>query len=137
MNASSLLEWCRDRDVRLTSVGEKLRWSAPKGVISQRVLQQLQDHKQDLLEALNDRAGSKTLSIRQPAIVRTGPDWVRGDQLANLPEIIQGLVCEREGWRPGSWATYLGYKAERCHELHPDLAEKYEFAASLLRKGED
>lgn len=139
MNAALLLEWCRDHGVHLTPHGEKLHWAAPPGVVSDSIQDSLRQYKRELLDVLMGCGPSQGYLIgcanppQSKAFERAR--WLTGTQLQPLPETIQGLVCEREGWSPASWAEYLIYKANRCRDLYPAVAEKYEFAASLLHKG--
>ena len=42
--------------------------------------------------------------------------WVSGEAMEQLSETMQGLVCERDGWTPDSWARYLQYRAGRCDD---------------------
>lgn len=61
--------------------------------------------------------------------------WVEGDVLDELPEQLQGLTIQREGWTPESWACELQRKADLCVGRHIDTAEIYRRAATLLRRG--
>ncbi len=143
MNAADILYWCAENDVRLATCGERLRWNAPKGTVSGPIVNAFRQHKPELLERLRndpvestalDYATSKTgMGGSQPEI--RVPAWVRGKALERLPEVVQGLVCEREGWTPRSWAEYLCYKARACRNLHPDLADRYDEAARRLWHG--
>lgn len=67
--------------------------------------------------------------------LNTGPwpaRWMTGPSLDTLTRQPQGLVREREGWTPESWANYLRSRAGRCDERHGDVAELYRRAARLL-----
>lgn len=61
--------------------------------------------------------------------------WIVGPKLDRLPEPVQGLVCRHDGWTPQHWADYLNCKAQRCEELHADLAGRYRLAARLIGRG--
>ena len=60
------------------------------------------------------------------------PQWVGEQELGQLSEFVQELVCPRVGWTPSAWAKELRRKASLCETMHPDVAARYEVAAGLL-----
>lgn len=162
MNAAQILHWCEEHDVRIASYGDQLQWNAPKGTVSDEFKETLRRHKRELLRILSpqrpitlftdlglgvqseprrlavaERNDSQPL-VPARAVARARlrrPTWVTGPSLEVLPEVLQGLVCEREGWSPDSWAEYLLFKARACRALHPELADRYEEAARKLCHG--
>lgn len=162
MNAPKILNWCRTHNVQLVTNGDRLRWSAPKGTVSAEFTEALRRHKTELLQILSPERSStpfadpglggqveqRSLAVVelndcQPLVpprvaTRTWPrprSWVTGQSLEALPEVFQGLVCEREGWSPDSWSEYLVFKARACRAFHPELADRYEEAARRLCHG--
>lgn len=157
MTPMGILRWCEEHGVRLAVQGDRLHWRAPKGVMSEQVRSDIGSHKYELLAlvgmmypedlanhvdptAVAGRAGVRPGTADRArwrdwtAALDGSPrsEWVTGDALRSLPEELQGLVCEREGWSVNSWALYLRRRAHLCRELHPDLAGRYQVAARLL-----
>ena len=57
MNVAQLLSDLRDRDVTLWAEGDRLRYRAPKDVLTPAQLDSIKKHKTDILEILRTDAG--------------------------------------------------------------------------------
>ena len=59
MTAAALVADLRKRGVALAVVGDRLRWRAPKGVMTEAMVKALRCHKADVLAALNARKAQR------------------------------------------------------------------------------
>ena len=74
MTVASLLETLRSRDVQLWTEGDQLRCSAPGGVLTAELREQLRDRKEEILDFLRSAAA---LSRQERAIVPLQPSGGR------------------------------------------------------------
>lgn len=104
MTAHELLSDLKCRGIDVVVVGDRLRVTAPVGVVTPALRETIQAHKLELLSLLTPNAPAARFRY-------TGDHMAFGD------------VCA--GWTPSSWAIELRRKAERCDTYRPDIAENY------------
>ena len=68
MNALDLLTDLRSRGVHLSPSGDRLRYRAPRGVLTDELLGQLRDHKAELLEELRRSTPSQPDLAEAPIV---------------------------------------------------------------------
>src|SRR5262245_11892444 len=98
-SANELLHELRRRGATLTPNGDKLRITAPRGVITPHLLDQINRHKPALLQLLNTNAGDvdHDLALEEPA---------------TFGEVWSGFTAE-------AWVEELRRKAARCDLYRP------------------
>ena len=132
------------RGVELRVEGERLRFR-PADRVTPDLLARLREQKPALLAFLRPdprddpdvkagRGRAHQLGVLGKSVrdFDPGPQWIIGEVLDQLSELLQGLVCPRTGWTPGGWTIYLRHRAALCDEQHRDRAILYGQAASLM-----
>ncbi len=114
MSPQELIEDLKQRGVRLTALGSRLRVRAPAGSVTPQLREALTANKPALLEML------------------TGPSTESSEFHYSSDALSFGDVCE--GWTPASWAMELRRKASRCEEYRPDIADNYRRWAANIEK---
>ena len=106
MNPATLLSDLRRRGVELTAEGDRLRYRAPRGVLSPELLADLRSHKRELLAELTQCEDSAEAAARKPGVPaaflvgspRYGEVWVATD--AGVAAAIRVEEQHRDQPRP-------------------------------------
>ncbi len=123
MNPATLLSDLRRRGVELTAEGDRLRYRAPRGVLSPELLDDLRSHKREILAKLTqyeDSAEEDALKSGVPVAFlidspQYGEVWVATD--AGVAAAIQVEEQQRERPRPVLMAedvAHLEHKSEKA-----------------------
>ena len=64
MNAKTLIKKLESNDVKIWIEDDKVKWNAPKGVITDKVLVQMKEKKPELLVILRDKQRTAKLGIK-------------------------------------------------------------------------
>ncbi len=67
MSATALLERIRGKNIFLSADGERIRYQAPKGALTPELRQEIKDHKNELLDILQDNPGNHDAEIQRRA----------------------------------------------------------------------
>lgn len=115
--AGELINELRRRGATLTPNGDKLRITAPRGVITPQLRDQIAQHKPALMRLLRDAPGDVDDGSFPP--------------LEEPPAF--GQVWS--GYAPAAWVVELRHKAERCDMYRRDMACHFRaWAADIERR---
>jgi DNA polymerase-3 subunit gamma/tau len=76
MEAKELIKKLSDLNIRMWADGEKLRWTAPPGIVTEERLAEMKEHKTEILALLNDKENGANkaaeVPIPAPKVVKRG-----------------------------------------------------------------
>lgn len=139
MNVAQLLSDLRDRDVTLWAEGDRLRYRAPKDVLTPAQLDSIKKHKTDILEILRTDAGEDgtcALSYGQRALwflYQLAPESaaynmlyiarLRNDVDAQVLEEVFASLAKRHA---ALQTTYTTRNGEPIQQVHPNTELRIE-----------
>lgn len=106
MTLDELLTSLRQRGIKVSVTGDRLRIETPPGAVTEELRIALARHKRELLDRLRAQGGAARSGFRYA-----------------VDELEFGDVCA--GWTPCGWANELRRKAARCDRYRPDIGSYY------------
>lgn len=97
MKAKTLIKKLEFNDVKIWIEDDKVKWSAPKGVITDKVLVQMKDQKPELLVILRDKQRTARVGIQGKNLKKPEKCEIQGDTnkiLNDLVGQVQGIIQE-------------------------------------------
>lgn len=118
MNATALLSRLRSSGVTLTVRGDKIRWQAPRGVMTPELRREIVKHKPDIIEALRPAApGNVELTEIERHVEQDGYVLLWASELDDLVAFCR-TEAERSRVPPG----FVVYSREELTTLFGDAS---------------
>jgi hypothetical protein len=103
MNAKTLVKKLESKDVKIWIEDDKVKWNAPKGVITDKVLVQMKEKKPELVMILSDKQRTAKLGIKgknpkkpEKSEVKGNTNKITNDLVRQIQEIIQQVLDEND-----------------------------------------
>jgi DNA modification methylase len=88
MNAKTLIKKLESNDVKIWIEDDKVKWHAPKGVITDKVLVQMKDQKPELLVILRDKLRTSKQGIKGKNLKKPEKCEIQGDTNKILNDLV-------------------------------------------------